>query len=895
MRQTSSEAYLFQTHNWFKQRNAPGPGSWAQQERDMLQTLQSSGDPFITKLAQGTPLFNTLAWSPRVDSREAASQQRLRALQNFRDPFEDLQAFKANVSQIPAPIDPGATLAVGGGGSLQTYPQGYPVVGAPIPVSSNSVTVPNAPEFMNPDPRLQLRRPPPEPGSMSEKNPSSVPDVPVILPPPPGGLVPPPPSMPGARFNIDSERKAASQIPTLMRKLLDALKEQESGKQPAKPPAPSTSRSGFPQGMGPIAQELALRLRNYRKSEYAEGFSRFQNHIQRLNISYEGAIPFPQHLASVKYRLQLIYLDANIERYVKVIRLPFDGGVNVLYPWAASELIDKVNGIRETITEAEVLLVSWSAPVSEQNFLNFAKQYKKQVESATQLLIRLFASSSQLEDSFTAASLLPLPELRDLKALYDVYEPRGASGKSSIARELKLWQAILDPALRTPGVDYSSGLDNPLLQEWVNYEPLNSRYTSLTSALLNTFASPVSPEAASAIREFTQDLVAQVASLQKDLVTQLVDRFFAINHMASELFDRVVNNAVNSEQEVVGFCVEAAQVQGRTFVDFTGKEVFKAEEGSSEAARRSLNSKFKTAWDGQVDRPKEAPGSMRSLLQILTHPNLIELLPEGFGTKTTVQTGSVREVLNESPFDETQPRYDGGLAWHNSCSDCGLAVNIFCEECTEPYCNRCVNAHNCQRTTESGVECAVNVLKFARLCQLEVPPHVAQVAVDDQAITVGSFRGQLLGFEYTCLQATQLHENANLFHLMMLTCGPRIRLSIRYIRVTIHSVLPILESDPIRVLINGAAVSEAKLYYGQTDGRAPQLRGRSIVIPEGAEISWLRETDQAWLHGNVANIELPSQTPVNIRLQLPIQLQSQGVLTKDITASVEIVLTETPE
>lgn len=886
MRQTSSEAYLLQTHNWFKQRNAPGPGSWAQQERDMLQTLQSSGDPFITKLAQGTPLFNTLAWSPRVDSREAVSQQRLQALQSFRDPFEDLQAFKANVSQIPAPIDPG---------NLQTYPQGYPVVGAPIPVSSNSVTASNAPEFMNPDPRLQIRRPPPEPGSMSERNPSSVPDVPAILPPPPGGPVPPPPSLPGARINIDGERKAAAQIPTLMRKLLDALKEQEGGKQPIRPPDPSTSRSGFPEGMGANAQILALRLRNYRQPEYAEGFAQFQNSIQRLNITYEGAIPFAQHLAAVKYRLQLIYSDTNIERYVKVMHLPFDGQVNVLYPWAASELIDKVNGIRETITEAEVLLVSWSAPVSEQNFLIFAKQYKKQVEGATQLLIRLFACDGQLEDSFTAPSLLPLPELRDLKAIYDVYEPRGASKKSSIGRELELWQAILNPALRTPGVDYSRGLDNPLLQEWVNYEPLNSRYASLTSALLNSFASPTSPEAASAIREFTQDLAAQVASLQKDLITQLVDRFFAINRMASELFDRVVNNAVTSEQEVVGFCVEVAQVQGRTFVDFTGKEVFKAEEGSSEAARKALNNKFKIAWDGQVDRPKEALGSMRSLIQILTHPNLAELLPEGFGAKTTTQPGSVKEILNESPFEEAQPRYDGGLVWHNSCSDCGLAVNIFCEECTEPYCNRCVSLHNCQRITESGVECAMNVLKLARLCQLEVPPHIAQVVVDDQAITVGGFLGQMLGFEYPCLQATQLHENANLFHLMLLTCGPRVNLSIRYLRVTIHSVLPILESDPIRVLINGAAVSEAKLYYGQTDGRAPQLRGRSVVIPEGAEISWLRETDQAWLHGSVANIELPPQTPVNIRLQLPIQLQSQGVLTKDVTASVEIVLTETPE
>lgn len=870
----------------------------------MLQSLQSSGDPFVTAIAQGTSLFNTPVWSPRIDSKESAAR-RHQAVQNYRDPFEDLLSFGANVSQIPAPLDPGAnpgaSPSLGGGlnAGLQTYPPGAPVVGAPMPVSSNSVVPANAPEFMNPDPRLQVSRPPPEPGSVSELNPGSVPDVPAVIPPPPGGPIPPPPppGMPGAASNLAAERRAATGIINTLRNILEDLK--PGGTQPKQPPPqPSVSRSGFPDGMGNLAQVLALRLRDYKRPDFEPGFVEFQASIQKPNtrLLYEGSISFQQHLSLSKRRINRVIYDAGLGKYKSILRLPFDGATASLYPFLAVELIDVVNGIRETLAEAEILLVSWSAPVSEQNFLDLARQYGKQIDSAQQTLVKLFACSEQLKDSIVAASLLPVPALDDLAAAYKLYEPRTTGSKGSAALELKLWQAILDPTIRVPGVDYSAGLDNPLLQEWIFYRPLSSRYASLTDALIRQFA----PDELNTepIREFVSDLASQANSLQAGLLSQLVDRFYAINAVTVELFDRASNNAAGTEQATVGFAAEAAVLQARTFVQVSAPgDKFRSEDTSNPSAQKTLNTKFKEIWNGVVNRPGESPASMRSLSNIFNHPDFKDLLPENFGKKTTIAVKNewIEIAKHLTALDKMEPpRYDGGLVWHNSCKDCGLAGLRFCKTCTNPFCTNCFDTHE-EHDEKYEVSCDVLTLKRNGMCKLQVPPHVAQVVLDDQAITVGDRAGQLLGFEYSCLQAAQLQENAHLFHLMTLECGPQTRISIRYLRVTIHSVLPIAEGDPIRILINGAAVSEAKLYYGQPDGRAPQLRGRSILIPEGAEISWLRETDQAWLHGSVANIELPEGVPVHIRLQLPIQLQPQGALTKDVTASVEIVLTETPQ
>lgn len=904
MRQTTSEAYLLQTYAWFKQRNASGPGSWAAQERDMLQSLQNSGDPFVNSIAQGTPLFNTLAWAPRIDPRERAAR-RHQAAQNYRDPFEDLLSFGANVSQIPAPLDPGAnpgaspSLGAGLNAGLQTHPPSTPVVGAPMPVSSNSVAPANAPEFMNPDPRLQVTRPPPEAGSVSELNPSSVPDVPEVIPPPPGGPIPPPPppGMPGVVSNLAAERRAATGIINMLRNILEDLK--PDGAQPSeRPPEPSVSRSGFPEALGALAQVLALRLREYKKPEFEAGFAQFQTLIQRLKLrfAYEGPDPFQQHLSVLKFRINSMFNNVNLEKYKNILRLPFDGVVAPLYPFLAVELIDTVNGIRETLAEAEILLVSWSAPVSEQNFLDLARQYGKQIESSQQILIKLFACSEQLRDSIVATSLLPVPALEDLAAAYKVYEPRATGTKGSVARELKLWQAILDRTVRTPGVDYSLGLDNPLLQEWIIYEPLSSRYASLSEALVRQFGSAES--SAEPIREFVANLASEANSLQAGLLSQLVDRFYAINAMAVELFNRAASNAAGTEQATVGFAAEAAVLQARTFVLLSAaSDKFRSEDNSNPSAQKTLNTKFKEIWNGVVNKPGESPASMRSLSNIFNHPDFKDLLPENFGKKTTIAVKNEwSEIANHLAALKkiAPPQYDGGLAWHNSCEDCGLAGALFCKTCANPFCTNCFETHE-EHDEKYEVSCDMLTLKRTGMCKLQIPPHVGQVVLDDQAITVGEKVGQLLGFEYACLQATQLQENAHLFHLMTLECGPQTRISIRYLRVTVHSVLPIAEDDPIRILINGAAVSEAKLYYGQSDGRAPQLRGRSVLVPEGAEISWLRETDQAWLHGSVANIELPEGTPVNVRLQLPTQLQSQGVLTKDVTASVEIVLTETPQ
>lgn len=869
MHSPSREAYLAKITSWARERNAVGPGSWSSYNRDFLQKLQQAGDPFITGIALGADLFNTPEWELTMDDMEL-SAQKLHANMAYDDPFADLMALSAQSSFIPAPLNLGANPlrgpAFGGGlnSGLQTVSKAAPMVGAPAPVSSNIVGAQNAPEFMNPDPRLEPGQPIPVPGSMVDVNPSTPETIPSIVPPPPGGPIPQPLPLPGSTQQA-AERKAARDVTSLIRKLMEKKGKTE------KPPQPSTSRTGFPDvpGLAAIYQVLALRIREYSRAERPGQFTMFQRSMSNLRVVYEDQQhSFLDHLRTLKFRIENLFKDTDIERFTKVFHLPFKGNASLLYPWLASELIDTVNGIREGLAEAEVLAVSWSAPVSEQNFLDFALNFGDRLTQSGQTLIRLYACVEQLSDSITAPSAFPLPRINTLEDALAVFSPRA----ESMPREIKLWQAILDTSVRTPGVDYRSGLDHPILREWIQYEPLTSKFSSLAEALVVAFTQ-TAPEAA-AVRAFVADLANQATLLQNDILNSIIVRFSSINEVVQALFSKAVNNAVNAERSVVGFCIEAIEQQSRLFTRLSsGAEIFS---GAESSAQKTLTTAFRALWKSYSNQ-RDNPNSMLRLLELLKHPDLLDLLPTDFGVKK--QAIRVRsELLGD--------KFQSAMFWHNTCEDCGLAVAEFCSLCVIPLCDGCFNCHVCPNEP--------NHLNWSRaalstMCKVTAPPHVAQLVLHDQDVYVGAKKGQLLGYEYSCLQATQIPSNANLFHLLSIKCNSA-PLSIRYLRVTVHSVLPIGKDDPIHILINGGKV-KSQISYGKVNGRAPLLRSRSLVIPEGAQVSWLRESDEVWLHGQVADIQLPEGAEINIRLQLPIQLQPIQVFTKNVTASLEIVLT----
>lgn len=885
MRSSSREAWLAKVTTWAQERNAVGPGSWSSYNRDFLQKLQQAGDPFLTGVAQGVDLFNSPSWGLEMDDKELTAQ-RLQANLSYSDPFEDLIALSVETSFIPAPFDPNSNPLRGpgfGGGlnsSLQNVPQSNPLIGAPLPVSSNALGAANAPEFMNPDPRLKPKHDLPQPGSMTEMNPETPTDVPSIVPPPPGGPIPPPP-LPGPSQSSEesAERKAARDIIALVRRLAEG-KKGTVVVQPEKPPQPS---SGFPDRpeLSNVIFILALRIREFSQPKRPVELATFQQLARRLTLAYEGAVPFVTHLRNVENRIENAFKSIEIERLTKVLFLPFDGDSRRLYPWLASELIAMVNTVRDSLAAAEILAANWSAPVTEQNFQDLSKEFEKQLDQSTQILINLWTVSEKLNDNLTASSVFPLPSIGNLQEAYDVFEKR----PQNMADELKLWRVILDQSIRVPGVDYSAGLDNPILSRWIRYTPLTSRFNSITEALLVAFRANPDPEievipnpaADQAIREFVSELDKKATLLQNEILRSIIARFSDISEVSTALLNRALNGAVVSEQNVVGLCVETLLLQAQTFNRLsTGASIFSTPDESS--AQKKLVASFKGLWKISANS-KLNPSSMRTLLSVLTQPNLAELLPEGFGEKKAPRPG-VRGELDE--------RFHNELFWHNSCEQCGLASDEFCALCVVPFCNLCMDGHQCTKEPSPRVDCWSRAALIT-MCKVMAPPNVAQLVLHDQAIHVGAQTGQLLGFEYPCLQATQLPTNANLFHLLSIKCTAR-PLDVRYLRVTIHSVLPIGENDPLHILINGARV-KSKTYFGQVDGRAPLLRSRSLVIPENAQVSWSRETDEAWLHGDVANIALDDGMKIDIRLQLPVSLQPLQVLTKNVTASLEIVLT----
>lgn len=901
MRATTSDSYLAKINSWATERHRAGPGTWTDYNRNLLYSLQSAGGTVIAGVAQGADLFNQPpSWEASINYEEALRQD-LQDEFTFVDPFASLTPISISTQQVPPPQNPGAQLSMasgpalgsGLGNGLQTVPLGQPLVGAPQPVSSAALAAKNAPPFMNPDPLLRPSTPLPEPGSARSPDPSSAtPPPPLTLPPAPGGLGPPPPPLPGRITEEAAELQAARKVASLVRQLY-AAKKREKKATPAPPPAqPSSSRSGFPPGFGPAAQQLALRIGKYSRPEELVRLQRFQYRVTRLRSEYSGLVPFDKHADEVRARLQRFVSTPEFEPFLSILHLPFDGDPGKHFPWLVQELTSALNGIRESIGAAEKLAADWATPVSEQNFRDLANSLPEQMKgNSSTALVRLFEASELLSGGLTAPEAKSLPALQTLAELSRLYEQRGATDK--IASEYKLWSLLLNESLREPGVDYARGLDHPVLKQWFQYAPLTVRYESLEQALVAGFA-PDSDEAEQAIRDYVGALRIRVSALKVELLGSIISRYADINRTVQELAQRILTSGAaeagsSAASYTLAYCVETAERQQRTWTLFRSDAVLFSGSGSAHAELANL---FRSLWKAFMNEP-EGRSSWRTIGGFLENPDLVKLLPDdlGSGSSSAPISAAADDMADELAFSPKQPRFRSELLWMNACEGCGIAT-YFCKQCVQPCCERCIGdgVHECVALERD--ECLLKAGELTRLCRLDVPKDVGQVVLDDQEVIVGEQRGQLLGFEYACLQACQLTDNANLFHLASLQCSPGARrLAIRYLRVTIHSLIPLNTGDQLNILLNGEKIAAQQIFYGQPDGRAPLLRSRSLVIPSGAQISWHRPTDRAWLHGTVAYIPVPVDRELSIRIQLPPQLQPRTHYTKNVTASLEMILT----
>lgn len=891
MRATTSDSYLAKINSWATERHRAGPGTWTDYNRNLLYSLQSAGGTVIAGVAQGADLFNQPpSWEANINYEEALRQD-LQDAFTFVDPFANLTPISIITQQIPPPQNPGAQLSLvsgpalgsGLGNGLQTVPLGQPLVGAPQPVSSAALAAKNAPPFMNPDPLLRPSAALPEPGSVVSLNPSSAPPPPLALPPPPGGLGPPPPPLPGRMTEEAAELQASRKVARLVRELYAAKKRDKQSAPAPTPPQPSSSRSGFPPSFGPAAQQLALRIGKYSRPDELVRLQRFQDRVARLRSEYSGLVPFDKHADEVRARLQRFVSTPMYEPFLSILHLPFDGSPGKHFPWLVQELTSTLNGIRESLGAAEKLAEDWATPVSEQNFRDLANGLPEQMKgNSSTALVRLFEASELLSGGLTAPDAKSLPAIQTLAELARLYEQRGATDK--IASEYKLWSLILNESLREPGVDYARGLDHPVLKQWFQYAPLTVRYESFERALIVGFTAD-SDEAEQAIRDYIGALRTRVNALKVELLGSIISRYAAINRTVQDLAQRILTSGAaeagsSAASYTLAYCVEAAERQQRTWTLFRSDAVLFSGSGSAHAELANL---FRSLWKAFMNEP-EGRSSWRTISGFLENPDLVKLLPDDLGS-TLVSSELVQDLTLSK-----EPRFRSELLWINACEGCGIAT-YFCKQCVQPCCERCIGegSHECQKLEHD--EYLVKAGELLHTCQLDVPKDVGQVVLDDQEVIVGEKRGQLLGFEYACLQACQLTDNANLFHLASLSCPPSARLAIRYLRVTVHSVIPFNFGDEINILLNGEKVAAQQIFYGQPDGRAPLLRSRSLVIPSGAQISWHRPTDRAWLHGTVAYIPTPTNQELSIRLQLPPQLQPRTHYTKNVTASLELILT----
>lgn len=776
-----------------------------------------------------------------------------------------------------------------------------PTTTAPIPIDRNVMVSPNAPEFIQPIPIPQPRLPPPLPGAVKIPDPPGGPPAPALAlpppappapgggppppPPPPGGGPPgmPPPFLPGA---VKPEPTKAEKDTKKARQLLDAFKKarrdklKEASTEPA-PDAKSVKPAALPPAIaGDQKLQTALSL-----------LKRFVSNIKPNELdAYEMAIrelpkamqvnttkEVEQSLKEYKSFLEQITNNNTYDQFSQRIRLPHDPETAAIFPKGAEAVLQLIDSYWKLRTDAKLIKNEFkgaAAVIDEGNFVERAASLTARLKRAAPLLSKLYEFSDVSQVSFER-DYVRFPPLANLAELADFYRGKETTTKADVA--FSLWAQLIayqkDLAAGKPAF---AGLDFPGAFDWALLVPLK-RKTSLTKALSEEFGLEEKLAA-----DYVRSITDKCLRLVSDIFSLFFSQFGQIVEATADYFQRELPSALEKGalSPLGTKAWRTAEVLLTTFSRWNRATFFSKSGEQTDKQFTNLIALGSGGWTSFLNNSPAEQSIER--LEFFIDPDIKKLLTKDMTAEPKLLDARLGFVRQDRARQ---------LVVSSACVGCAYAGDSFCPTCAAAFCGEyCYSTHKCP-TPRASIGLAAEQLR--QKCRIDLPIYAARMVLDDQDVFVAGKTGQMLGFEYPVLQATQLPDNANLFHLATIDCRPSCaRLYIRYLRVTVNMLSQLAAGEELYILINGQRAAEQSTSYGRVTEDSPQLRARSLLIPAGAQLTSNKETDAAWLHGVVANIPLFSGNSNTIRLVLPPSLQPVGRFTKEVTASMELILTD---
>lgn len=612
-------------------------------------------------------------------------------------------------------------------------------------------------------------------------------------------------------------------------------------------------------------QTTLAQIRKFVTSFNAEAYSAF---VATMNVLPRAIVADNVEDLEEELEVRLMLLheisgDGTYDQFLRRLRLPYNPEETKLFPRGAETLLELLAPVWSRNKEAEARIALLKIEIDESNLIDQTNSLVKRLKGEGDLLLKLDQVSETILGSLEREDLR-LPAFADFASVVEFYM-QGRETWENVGQTLELWGQLLayqrDLAAGKPPFP---GLSFEGLFDWVLLVPLR-RKGSVAAALSEEF--DIEPRLASdLLREMSNRCLRQI----DQIISGYFNLFGTLLQRTVDLFEREFNPELDAMSELGQACWKNAGVLLLIFRTWNQGTFFPGALESNPVTMAKLAWK-KFLNDGP---PEQSIERLNIFFSDAVFPQITKEM-------------AVEPKLITAPLERRKRQ----LVATSTCVGCAFASEDCCPECAAVLCGEyCYSSHTCE--TEPGA-LGLTIEQLKQKCRIDLPLYAARKVLDDQEVNVGEKTGQMLAFEYPVLQATQMSlDNANLFHLATIECRPSCaRLYVRYIRATVNMLTQLAPGEEIHILINGQTYRQQGTGYGRVTEDSPQLRARSIVIPEGAVITTNRETDAAWLHGEVASIPLNSGTNT-IRLLLPPSLQPVGRFTKEVTGALELVLTD---
>ncbi len=641
-------------------------------------------------------------------------------------------------------------------------------------------------------------------------------------------------------------------------------------------PPKETKAPDFPPGLTDQALQTSIsQIKRFVNNINQDKYTAFVEAVRRLpvRLSSNNVKELEAELVALKTDLVAISFDSENDAFLRRLRLPYDPATTRLFPRGAETVLEKLDRIWTQHQAAVQVTDSLQLEINETNVVDISGSIVRRLKIQADMLSKL-STLSEIGQESIAREDLRLPAFPNFEAMITFYRSNTRETWENVNQTLGLYDQLLgyqrDLAAGKPAFP---GLSFEGLFDWVLLIPLR-RSSSLTNALVEEF--DVEPKlAADFVREIGDRCLLDIDSVLSGFFNQ----FGLLLQLTVDYFERELRSGADSLSELGQQCWKNAGLLLTIFTRWSQASFFKTPDRADENTKKrykNITDLATKAWTGFLNE-SPAEQSIERLDSMLTSEAL----------------NRVTEAMSEEPkivdakLSLPEKRQ---LLVTSTCEHCSFAGDNYCPDCGTVLCSEyCYELHECN-SPELTLGLAAEQLK--QKCRIDLPLYASRKVLDDQDVSVGPKTGQMLAFEYPVLQATQMHDNSYLFHLATIDCRPSCaRLYIRYIRVTVNMLTQLAPTDHLLVLVNGQSFSQQLIGFGRTTEESPRLRARTLLVPAGAQLTSNQETDAAWLHGNVAEIPLRSGANT-IRLVLPPVLQPVDRFTKEVTASLELILTD---